>query len=74
MKTFCVSVDVMEVHTFKVRANTDDEAYDLVNDAMVRNPPIETKDLIIGEKARGVEHAECRYREVETWVDVGEWK
>ena len=33
MKTYYVSVEIKEVHTYEVKANSEEEAYHLIDDA-----------------------------------------
>ena len=38
MKTYYVTVEIKEVHTYEVEANSEEEAYNLINDASLEEP------------------------------------
>lgn len=71
MKTFYVSVEIREVHTFEVKAYTSEEAYHIIDDASLQNPMV-PKDWKTGEPLKGVEYGDCMVRDVYTCTDVEE--
>ena len=71
MKTYYVSVEIKEVHTYEVKANSEEEAYHLIDDSSLEEP---TKPVgfYTDEPIPGVEYGDCMVREIYTYTDIEE--
>ena len=71
MKTYYVSVAIKEVHTYEVKANSRDEAYDKIYAANFceATKPV---DLDTEEPIPGVEYGDCMVHNVHVYTDIEE--
>ena len=69
MKTYYVSVEIKEVHTYEVKANSEEEAYNLIDDASLEEPT-KPVDFNTGEPIPGVEYGDCMVRDIYTYTDI----
>ena len=71
MKTYRVTVDIKQSHTYDVKANSEIEAYEKMHDALLTDP---TKPVAwdTEEPIPGVEYGDCEVWEQDTWKHVRE--
>lgn len=71
MKTYIVTVDIKESHTYWVEANSEAEAYEKIDSAELYEPsePVTVDD---GSAIPGVKYIDCEIWEKEVATDVRE--
>ncbi len=69
MKTYYVTVEIKEVHTYEVEANSEEEAYNLINDASLEEPT-KPVDFNTGEPIPSVEYGDCMVRDIYTYTEI----
>tara|TARA_R100000655_G_scaffold94057_1_gene135445 strand:+ start:248 stop:472 length:225 start_codon:yes stop_codon:yes gene_type:complete len=71
MKTYIVTVDIKETHTYWVEANSESEAYEKMDSAELYEPesPVACNN---GEPVSGVTYMYCEMWEKEVLEDVRE--
>ena len=71
MKTYIVTVDIKESHTYWVEANSEAEAYEKIDGAELYEPsePVTVDD---GSAIPGVTYGDCEIWEHDTWTLVRE--
>ncbi len=71
MKTYIVTVDIKESHTYEVKANSEAEAYEKIDGAELYEPsePVTVDD---GSAIPGVKYIDCEIWEKEVATDVRE--
>ncbi len=71
MKTYIVTVDIKESHTYWVEANSEAEAYEKIDSAELYEPsePVSPDD---GSAIPGVTYGDCEIWEHDTWTLVRE--
>lgn len=69
MKTYYVTVEVKEVHTYEVKASSKEEAYDKIHGADLCEPT-KPVDFNTGEPVPGVEYGDCMVHDVYTYTDI----
>jgi hypothetical protein len=62
MKTYIVTVDIKESHTYEVEANSKEEAYEKMRGAELYEPT-KPVDFNTGEPLTGVEYGDCEVYE-----------
>jgi hypothetical protein len=62
LKTYFVSVEIKEVHTYEVKANSKSEAYEKVDGAELYEPS-KPVSFDTGEPLPGVEYGDCEVYE-----------
>lgn len=58
LKTYIVTVDIKESHTYEVEANSKEEAYEKMNGALLTEPA-KPLDWDTEEPLPGVEYGDC---------------
>lgn len=71
MKNYYVSVEIKEVHTYEVKANSREEAYDKIYDANLCEPT-KPVDLTTDEPIPGIEYGDCWVHDVYVYTDIEE--
>ena len=71
MKTYRVTVDIKESHTYDVKANSREEAYEKMEGALLTEP---TKPVYwhTEEPIPGVEYGDCEVWEQSVWDYIRE--
>ena len=71
MKTYIVTVDIKQSHTYEVKANSEAEAYEKIDTAELYEPskPVGFDD---GCAIPGVTYGDCEIWEHDTWTLVRE--
>ena len=71
MKTYIVTVDINQSHTYWVEANNETEAYEKIDNAELYEPsqPVSFGD---GKALPGVVYGDCEVWEHDTWTLVRE--
>ena len=71
MKTYIVTVDIKESHTYEVKASSKEEAYEKMHGALLTEP---TKPLVreTEEPLPGVEYGDCEVWEQSVWDYIRE--
>jgi len=62
MKTYIVTVDIKESHTYEVKASSREEAYEKIDGAELYEP-INPVDSDTGKPISGVEYGDCEVYE-----------
>ena len=71
MKTYIVTVDIKESHTYEVEANSREEAYEKMHGALLTEPT-KPLDWDTEEPLLGVEYGDCEVWEQSVWDYVRE--
>ena len=71
MKTYIVTVDIKESHTYEVEANSREEAYETMHGAL-RTEPTKPLDRETEEPLFGVEYGDCEVWEQSVWDYIQE--
>ena len=71
MKTYIVTVDIKESHTYEVEANSREEAYEKMHGALLTEPT-KPLDRETEEPLFGVEYGDCEVWEKSVWDYIQE--
>ena len=71
MKTYIVTVDIKESHTYEVKANNREEAYEKMHGALLTEPT-KPLDWDTEEPIPGVEYGDCEVWEQSVWDYIRE--
>ena len=71
MKTYIVTVDIKESHTYEVKANSREEAYEKLDGAELYEPS-KPVSFDTSEPITGVEYGDCEVYEKSVWEYVRE--
>ena len=71
MKTYRVTVNTKQSHTYDVKANSKSEAYEKISGAFLGDP-IKPVDWHTGESLPGVEYGDCEIYEQSVWDYIQE--
>ena len=71
MKTYRVTVDIKESHTYDVKANSREEAYEKMEGALLTEPT-KPVDWHTEEPIPGVEYGDCEVWEQSVWDYIRE--
>ena len=71
MKTYIVTVDIKESHTYEVKANSREEAYEKMEGALLTQPT-KPVDWHTEEPIPGVEYGDCEVWEQSVWDYIRE--
>jgi len=71
MKTYIVTVDIKESHTYEVKANSREEAYEKMEGALLTQPT-KPVDWDSEEPIPGVEYGDCEVWEQSVWDYIRE--
>tara|TARA_R100001129_G_scaffold164627_1_gene130896 strand:- start:33 stop:257 length:225 start_codon:yes stop_codon:yes gene_type:complete len=71
LKTYIVTVDIKQSHTYEVKANSEAEAYEKIDTAELYEPskPVSFDD---GSAIPGVTYGDCEIWKHDTWTLVRE--
>ena len=71
MKTYRVTVDIKQSHTYDVKANSESEAYEKMEGAFLGDP-IKPVSFDTEEPIPGVEYGDCEVWEKSVWDYIRE--